>query len=222
MFGRIFNPENAFFRTADKLADLVMLSLMWALCSIPLVTLGPATAALYDAAVKILRRGEAGNIYQRFFHSFRLNFKVGALTSLAVLAAAVLLYGLGNFLYRLALTGKAGVVLYYAYLLLLLLPIGMISYLRALTVHLRRGRTDRHLLETGAEPSSFHAAAGAADGGGRVGVSLLLDPRAGSAGRGRAAGLFAVGAYLQTLSGAPRRRGDGGIDGGGRSGPMKA
>ena len=41
----------------------------------------------------------------------------------------VLLYGLGNFLYRLALTGKAGVVLYYAYLLLLLLPIGMISYL---------------------------------------------------------------------------------------------
>ena len=46
MFGRIFNPENAFFRTADKLADLVMLSLMWALCSIPLVTLGPATAAL--------------------------------------------------------------------------------------------------------------------------------------------------------------------------------
>ena len=53
MFGRIFNPENAFFRTADKLADLVMLSLMWALCSIPLVTLGPATAALYDAAVKI-------------------------------------------------------------------------------------------------------------------------------------------------------------------------
>ena len=129
MFGRIFNPENAFFRTADKLADLVMLSLMWALCSIPLVTLGPATAALYDAAVKILRRGEAGNIYQRFFHSFRLNFKVGALTSLAVLAAAVLLYGLGNFLYRLALTGKAGVVLYYAYLLLLLLPIGMISYL---------------------------------------------------------------------------------------------
>ena len=58
MFGRIFNPENAFFRTADKLADLVMLSLMWALCSIPLVTLGPATAALYDAAVKILRRGE--------------------------------------------------------------------------------------------------------------------------------------------------------------------
>ena len=129
MFGRIFNPENAFFRTADKLADLVMLSLMWALCSIPLVTLGPATAALYDAAVKILRRGEAGNIYQRFFQSIRLNFKVGALTSLAVLAAAVLLYGLGNFLYRLALTGKAGVVLYYAYLLLLLLPIGMISYL---------------------------------------------------------------------------------------------
>ena len=91
MFGRIFNPENAFFRTADKLADLVMLSLMWALCSIPLVTLGPATAALYDAAVKILRRGEAGNIYQRFFHSFRLDLKVGALTSIAVLEAADLL-----------------------------------------------------------------------------------------------------------------------------------
>lgn len=129
MFGRIFNPENAFFRTADQAG-------------------GPGDAEFDVGAVQhsagypwpgdggVVRRGgqdlaAAGRrgTFTSASSFLRLNFKVGALTSLAVLAAAVLLYGLGNFLYRLALTGKAGVVLYYAYLLLLLLPIGMISYL---------------------------------------------------------------------------------------------
>ncbi len=58
MFGSIFNPENKFWQTLDHLADLLILSLLWLLCSLPLVTAGAATTALYDAAAHCLRGPE--------------------------------------------------------------------------------------------------------------------------------------------------------------------
>ena len=43
----IFNPEHGIYRLTEKIADLLILSVFWLVCSIPLVTLGPATTALY-------------------------------------------------------------------------------------------------------------------------------------------------------------------------------
>lgn len=61
MFGNLFNPQNSFWQTVDHLSDLLILSLLWLLCSLPLVTAGAAAAALYDAAAhcrRARRRGE--------------------------------------------------------------------------------------------------------------------------------------------------------------------
>ena len=46
MLEAIFNPENAVFRMINKLLDLMVLSLVWAVCCIPVVTAGAASAAL--------------------------------------------------------------------------------------------------------------------------------------------------------------------------------
>ena len=43
----IFNPENSIWRVTGKLVDLMILSVFWLACSLPVVTLGPASAALY-------------------------------------------------------------------------------------------------------------------------------------------------------------------------------
>ena len=43
----IFDPENGFFRTLSRMVDVVGLSLLWVVLSLPLVTFGPACAALY-------------------------------------------------------------------------------------------------------------------------------------------------------------------------------
>ena len=51
MFASIFNPENGLWRLVAKFADVLALSVLWLLCSVPLVTLGAATAALYSSAV---------------------------------------------------------------------------------------------------------------------------------------------------------------------------
>ena len=52
-----FSGENFFFRATGRILDLVVLSLLWLVCSLPMVTVGPATAALYYSCVKCLRYG---------------------------------------------------------------------------------------------------------------------------------------------------------------------
>ena len=60
MAAGIFNPENDFWRLIEKLVDLFLLSVFWLVCSLPVFTLGPATAALYRTAVSAAASARAG------------------------------------------------------------------------------------------------------------------------------------------------------------------
>lgn len=92
--GRIFHPDNLFFRTLGDYVDLVGLSLLWALLCIPVITIGPATAALYHTAYMIFRKRSVGT-YARFFRSFWTNLKRGILSTLVFLVIVAALYFLG-------------------------------------------------------------------------------------------------------------------------------
>ena len=127
MAGGIFDPDNWFYRSTEKLVDLVFLSVFWLACCLPVVTIGPATAALYNAAVRCIR-GDERNSWGVFLRTLRSELKVGVLTTLAVLPAAVLLAFLQGLLYQTVSTAQ-GALLYMAYQVFLLLPLGMVSYL---------------------------------------------------------------------------------------------
>lgn len=85
---RFFNAENWLWKPLGYLGELVMLSLLWTVFSFPVLTLGPASAALYDAAVHGIRRRDDPLLY-RFFSTFRQELKTGVLSTL--LCAAVVL-----------------------------------------------------------------------------------------------------------------------------------
>lgn len=125
---QIFNPENFFWKCFDKMADVVGLSLLWFMCSLPVVTIGPACAALYDAAFHCVRCGEPG-LYGRFLRTFRREFKCAGLSWLAWGTALALLY-LG---YRaaagLAHQSRVMLVLAAAYLVLMVIPAGLLCWL---------------------------------------------------------------------------------------------
>lgn len=97
MARRFFDPEGLVWKPLGFIGDLVMLSLLWFLCSVPLVTLGAATAALYDTAVHVMRRGETA-IFARFFGTLRRELKEGILLTLLwagiALGQWLILYGL--------------------------------------------------------------------------------------------------------------------------------
>lgn len=88
MARRFFNPERGLWKPLGYLGDFVMLSLLWAACCIPVLTVGAATAALYDTAVHALRRKDDG-LFARFFGTLKRELLSGALS--ALLWAAVLL-----------------------------------------------------------------------------------------------------------------------------------
>ena len=50
--GEFFNPEKGIWAWLSTMVDIVGLSVLWIFLCLPVVTIGPATAALYYTVVK--------------------------------------------------------------------------------------------------------------------------------------------------------------------------
>ena len=81
-----FSESNWLYRFLSRLADWMILSLLWCVCSLPIITIGVSTTALYFVALQ-LARGEEPPIVKTFFRSFRVNLKQGLVLGIIVLAA---------------------------------------------------------------------------------------------------------------------------------------
>lgn len=122
MFRSIFKADSWLWRPFGWLADLLVLSGLWLLCSIPVVTLGGATAALYDAVVHDFRRHESDYLY-RFFTTFKAEWKHGILPTLFWGGLLTLLL-LGYRWFTGQASGDAAVMAAYALLVVLCVPTG--------------------------------------------------------------------------------------------------
>ena len=69
--------------------DVIFAGLLWCLCSIPVITVGPASAALYYTTVKSVRH-ERGHVASTFFGAFRANFRISLAEWLIILAYVLL------------------------------------------------------------------------------------------------------------------------------------
>lgn len=76
----------------DLLGDLVVLNLLFVICSIPLFTIGTAITALLDVEIK-LATGEGSSVIRTFFESFRRNFaRTTPAFLLLILSGAILIF----------------------------------------------------------------------------------------------------------------------------------
>ncbi len=91
MFQSLFNPDNPVLSTISKIVDLIALSVIWALCCIPVVTVGPACCGLYYSIAKCIRR-ERGTAIREFFRGFRENFKQAFVINLVLIAFSVMMF----------------------------------------------------------------------------------------------------------------------------------
>ena len=53
----MFWENNRFMDWLTKFSHMIVLSALWVICSLPVITIGPATIALYYAAAKTIRCG---------------------------------------------------------------------------------------------------------------------------------------------------------------------
>lgn len=124
---KVFNPDNLFFRILARGVDIVGLSLCWALCCLPIVTIGSSTAALYYAVVKVFRHKDE-TAFKLFFKSFVGTLKRGIpLTIICEAIGVILAYGM--YIMYLNSSTDTGVVMYMAYYVILVIPIGWACYL---------------------------------------------------------------------------------------------
>ena len=86
--------KSSFIRFMYAMADLLILNLLWLLCSLPVLTVGPATCAMYTVLLKIAR-DEPAETVKDFFSAFKSNFKPAFLLGLIALFAAAVIYADG-------------------------------------------------------------------------------------------------------------------------------
>ena len=127
--GDFFNPEKGIWAWLSTLVDICGLSIVWIFLCLPVVTIGPATAALYYTVIKCVRSRESG-AFGYYFRSFHANFKTGLITGLIVIPAALALSA-GHFVVRWYGTrlGGTAYILYVAYYFALILPAGVLCWL---------------------------------------------------------------------------------------------
>ena len=89
----IFNIDSAFNRALGKIADMILLSMLWLLCCLPVVTIGASTTALNYACMK--NHLEEGTNFRNFFHAFKRDLvKSLVLELIVVLMAGILVVDL--------------------------------------------------------------------------------------------------------------------------------
>lgn len=86
-----FSMDSPFFSFMSRLADIVLLNLLYIICCLPVFTIGAATSALYYQVMK-MSKNEESYVFRGFFKAFRENFKKATPAWLILLGIAVFLY----------------------------------------------------------------------------------------------------------------------------------
>lgn len=115
-----FSYESPVTQFILKLASSCCLNMLWLFCSIPIVTIGAATTALYSVSVKLVR-DEEGAIVRQFFQSFRANFKQATQLWLILLVTGSFLAVDGYVVYHLMRASSGSVAVLWTVLLAIII-----------------------------------------------------------------------------------------------------
>lgn len=111
--------NSKFYHFMSKIADLMILSLLWLLCSLPIVTFPAASAAMYYCIIRCVRE-ESDSLFHAFFRAFRSNFKQGLL--IFVLSTILIMFTslIGTMLYNSQGSSEGLTNIYIVYIFVLL------------------------------------------------------------------------------------------------------
>ena len=76
MLRKIFDLDNGFMRGLSRSTDLIVLNVLFLVCSLLVVTFGASLSALYSMTLKMVRNEEDYTV-RGFFKAFRENLKQG-------------------------------------------------------------------------------------------------------------------------------------------------
>lgn len=123
---RFFGVDSPLVIFLTKFGQLVILTVVWIICCIPVITTGPAMSAFYYAVMKSVRRG-VGYPAREFFRSFKRTLKEGMIFTAVYLVWGVLVYV--NIQYLANVPGNSHPIMLLAYAVLVVLSAALACYL---------------------------------------------------------------------------------------------
>ena len=122
---KFFSYDSRFGRLMLILCDACLLNMLWFICSIPVVTIGASTTALYDVSLKLVRDKEQ-YIIPMFFRSFRENFRQATVLWLIMAGVGVLLAADGYIVFHMRARSHGTVAVLWTLLLALLIAAAIV------------------------------------------------------------------------------------------------
>ena len=93
----LFAPESPLMSGLGRLTMILVTAFLWTLTSLPVITVGASSSAVFYVMLKA-QRGEEGNYIKDYFRAFRENFKQSTVCWLLLLALG-LVFGFSAFYY---------------------------------------------------------------------------------------------------------------------------
>lgn len=112
---KLFSYDNLIWRLMGRVADVFLLSVLWAVCSLPVITIGASTSALYYVTLKMTRSHE-GYLVRSYLKAFRENMGQATIQWMIVLAAGLFLGADMYWVYGLE-SGTAGMTFWVLFML---------------------------------------------------------------------------------------------------------
>ena len=91
MFGSLFSLDSPLGQALSKFTDILILNLLFVLCSIPIITIGASYTALYSVTRRLVK-DEEHHIVRSFFKAFKSNFRQATIIWLILLVFGCLLF----------------------------------------------------------------------------------------------------------------------------------
>ena len=126
MVGRWFGSEGTVITYLNKIGSILLLNLLFIVCSIPIITIGSSLTSFYYAMVKTVRR-ERSYPAREFFHSMKRTFISGSIVTLLLCFWGYILYI--NREYSGGMGKGISITMVLAYDLIAIITLGIILYL---------------------------------------------------------------------------------------------
>ena len=103
--GRLFNYDGQLMQSLNKITDCIILSFLWLIFSIPIITFGASTTALYYTANKVIRHNRS-HVLREFWSAFKMNFKQSTVVWFVLFVITIVLGVDFIFLFNMIKAGK--------------------------------------------------------------------------------------------------------------------
>ncbi len=117
---KLFSYESRFSQWMLRISYACCLNVLWFICSLPIITIGASTSALYYISLKIVR-GEEGHVFSSFFRSFKENFRQATVIWLIMLFTGAFLGVDGYIAYHLRASSSGAAAVFWTLVLALLI-----------------------------------------------------------------------------------------------------